>query len=357
MAASVSDIVVIGGGVIGAATGYYLAKFGKKVTLLEKDFLCAGSTGRCIGGIRQQFSSETSIRVMMESIELFKNMKEELGRDVEWYEGGYLMMAHSEQKKKDLLNAMQVQKKCGVKVDFLDTKECAKLVPVLNTEGLIGATWCRHDGQANPFLVVRGYSDGIQRFGGKVLLSKPVTAIDRKGGGFGVRTADGEMAGLDLPVVPERHEAVITEAIGKMFDPMLVDYRPDGCYFNQRRDTGQIIGCYTPDPRVDGHRKDTTFDFLKQMGRRMVRLVPALKPLCILRQWAGSYEMTPDGNPLTGETNVKGFWVSAGMCGHGFMFGPRLGQLLAQFMSTGKSDISLAEFQPHRKFGKAELLR
>ncbi|MCS7258511.1 MAG: FAD-binding oxidoreductase, partial [candidate division WOR-3 bacterium] len=167
----------------------------------------------------------------------------------------------------------------------------------------------------------------------------------------------GKLVGLDLPVEPERHESLVTEACERLFDPMLVDYRPDGCYFVQNYKTGHFIGCYTPIPNDPGDHIDASSVFLTEMPRRMVRLVPKLRYLKVLRQWAGSYEMTPDGNPIVGPTPIEGFYVSVGMCGHGFMFGPALGKLLAEMIIEGKSSIPLDEFSFARSFDKKELMK
>ncbi len=372
-----ADVLIIGGGIIGCAAGYYLAKAGRKVIVFEKGHLCAGSTGRCIGGIRQQFSSPSTIRAAMDSIEAFRSMEKEFGHSVEWFAGGYLLMAHSQEKKRDIIAAMEIQRSQGVPVNFLTPADVKEIVPQLVTDGLLGAAYCAEDGQANPFLVVKGYADGIQRAGGLVLRHTPVTEIEVRNGkvvsvaasgtrysGEAVLNAGGpyapeiaRMAGLELPIFPERHEAMVTEGVERQFDPMLVDYRPEGCYFYQRRDSGQFIGCYTPKEVVPGTREDTTFEFFTELPRRMMRLVPSVADICVLRHWAGSYEMTPDGNPLLGKTEIGGFFVAAGMCGHGFMLGPAMGRLTAELITSGKTYMPIADFSPARKFDRKELLK
>lgn len=372
------DAIVIGGGIIGAATGYYLAKKGLKVYLFEKEFPCSGSTGRCIGGIRQQFSHELSIQVMLESIKIFSTLEQEFYKPLEWFQGGYVFLAHSEEKKNDYLSAISIQKKFGLPVEFISVDGCLKIVPGLNPEGLIGGAYCPTDGQANPFLVTYGYLDGIKRLKGKIFDYTEVVKINLDGdkvrsvithkgdefyspvilnaaGPFARNI--GKMTGLDIPVYPDRHESMVTEACERLFDPMIVDYRSDGCYFVQNYGTGHFIGCYTPEPIVPGERVDATDEFLTEMPRRMVRLVPALKNLKVLRQWAGSYEMTPDGNPIVDRTPIKGFYISAGMCGHGFMFGPALAKFMAEMITAGESSIPLDDFALNREFKKAEAMK
>lgn len=368
------DAIVIGGGIIGTATGYYLSCKGVKVLLLEKDFLTAGSTGRCITGIRQQFSTPTTIKTAMESVRLFSSMADEFGFDVEWKDSGYIFLAHSQDLVNMLKQNIAIQTQFGLNVEFITAEECQKIVPLLDINGLIGGAWCSSDGQSNPFLVVRGYAEGIRNNKGQVEIDSEVVRIGTNNGRVqSVTTAAGDtysapiiinaagpwakdvgkMAGLELAVEPDRHEALITEGVQYDGIPMLVDYRSDGGYFVQRV-TGQLIGCFTPEKKVPGFSTESTLEFLAEMSRRMCRLVPALENVAILRQWAGSYCMTPDGNPIVDKTDLKGYYCAVGMCGHGFMLGPALGSYLAQYITDGSWAIPMEEFAYGRSFGERE---
>jgi sarcosine oxidase subunit beta len=374
---STADVIIIGGGIIGCATGYYLAEKGFKVHLLEKDYLTAGSTGRCIGGIRQQFSTELSIRVAMESMKKFVAMSADLGQDVEFHQGGYLFLAHSEEKKETYLKLIEIQRGMGLDVEYIGAEEIEKLVPGINPAGLLGGTYCPSDAQANPFLIVDSFAKKI-REKGDVRVHKHVTGICvEKAGVMTVTTSDGDtyqapivvnaagpnardiakLIDLDLPIYPERHEAMITEQMERFFDMMIVDYRPDGCYFNQKWGKGSIIGCYTPIPNVPGLDLGTSFEFAKEMGRRMARIIPRLGDVKIMRQWSGSYEMTPDGNPILDRSSVEGFWVVGGMCGHGFMLGPEIGWLAAEYIAEGKPPYDISEFAIDREFAGKEVMK
>jgi sarcosine oxidase subunit beta len=374
---STSDVIIIGGGMIGTAIGYYLSKKGLTVQLLERDYLTAGSTGRCIGGIRQQFSTELSIKVAMESMKKFAAMKDELGQDVEFHQGGYLFLAHSEKKKETYLKLIEIQQKMGLDVEYVSTKAIEGLVPGINPDGLLGGAYCPSDAQANPFLIVDGYAKEIRKKG-DVMPYHEVTDIKiEKGRVTSVTTKNNttfhapivvnaagpfvkeiaQMVHLELPVYPERHEAMITEQMERFFDMMIVDYRPDGCYFNQKWGKGSIIGCYTPIPNVPGLDLGTSFEFAKEMGRRMARLIPRLNDIKIIRQWSGSYEMTPDGNPILDKSEVDGFWVVGGMCGHGFMLGPEIAWLAAEYISEGKPPYNIDEFSLARDFKGKEVMK
>ena len=123
------DVIIVGGGIIGTATGYYLSKRGRKVLLLEKDFLTAGSTGRCITGIRQQFSTPATIKASMASVELFKGMKDELGMDVEWMDSGYMFMAYDQAKVEAFKKNIEIQRQFGLDVSFITPEEAKAMVP------------------------------------------------------------------------------------------------------------------------------------------------------------------------------------------------------------------------------------
>lgn len=374
-----SDIIIIGGGITGAATGYNLAKGGLKVLLFEKSHLCSGSTGRCIGGVRQQFTSASSIKLMMRSVQLYAQMDQELGTEVHWHPGGYLFMAHDEDKKKGFLGNIKVQQAAGLKdVRWVDAHEAREIVPLLNVDGLLGGSYCPSDGQAYPFAVVNGYAQKIKQLGSRIFTFSEVVGILSAGGKVsGIKLASGAehfapvvinaagpwakeagaLAGIEVPVEPERHEALITEGVEYLGIPMLVDYRSDGGYFQQFAHNGQFIGCYSPSPNVPGHAADSTFEFLTDMPRRMLKLVPALAEVKVIRQWAGSYEMTPDGNPVMDQTPLKGFYVLGGMCGHGFMLGPAMGEAMAEFVRSGSAKPRYPEFALGREYAQAETMK
>lgn len=369
------DIVVIGAGIMGMSAAYYLSQSGQKLAVVDMAYIGSGSTGRCIAGIRHQFSTPTSIGIMKENVALFSQMEEEFGFSVEFHQGGYLLLAHSPEMVDIFTSNIAIQKKEGINVSLLSPEEAKSIVPKLNAADLLAAAFCPDDGQASPFAVMKGYKEGIEKNRGEFYLHNPVQKFT-KDTNFNLTLKDGtvieaekvllcagpwtkelgEKVGLNLPLFPERHEAVITERMPRMIEPMIVDYRKDGCYFQQLL-TGQIIGCFTPYPNVPGTNKDSSREFLLEIGKRMVRLVPELEDAAILRHWAGSYNMTPDGNPIVDKTPVDNLFLSSGMCGHGFMFGPSLSKHLAHFVLHGEWDIDFSEFTFDRSFEGHESLK
>jgi len=369
------DVAVVGAGIIGCATARYLAKEGAKVAVIEREFPGSGSTFCCISGIRQQFSTAASIDLMRESLALFGGMSDEFGFGVDFHQGGYLLLAHQPELMQTFRKNVALQRSRGVEVFLLDPAEVSSLQPQLNTEGLIGAAFCPRDAQASPFLVIKGYQRLLRENRGEVFLYNPVDRIDRDRH-FTLTLRDhtrirsekvllsagawtGPLAaqlGVELPLAPERHEALITEKVPRFIEPMIVDYRRDGCYFQQLV-TGQFIGCYTPHPPVPGIHHQASVEFLPSMARRMTRLIPRLSRLSVLRHWAGMYTMTPDGNPIVDQSKIEDLYIAAGMSGHGFMFGPAIGKYLSHFMLHGVWQKDFGEFAIDRQFTGAETLK
>ncbi|MEJ2248880.1 MAG: FAD-binding oxidoreductase [Candidatus Lokiarchaeota archaeon] len=187
-------------------------------------------------------------------------------------------------------------------------------------------------------------------------------------GAFAQSVAD--MAGQDALVEPESHEAGITEPVSDFLSTMVVDITPkkdpifgdsENYYFYQTKE-GQIIFCITPNPPIKGIDKRETSSFLPQISKRMINLLPRLKNIKVRRTWRGLYPMTPDGNPIIGETDLKGYINAVGLCGQGFMLGPGLGELLSKLISkkeslSHKESLILEDFSINREFDTEEKLK
>ncbi|KUK14660.1 MAG: FAD-binding oxidoreductase [Synergistetes bacterium] len=371
-----AEVVIIGGGIQGCAVAYNLAKMGcRDVVVLEKNTIASGSTGRCAAGIRAQWGTEMNCRLGIASIEIFENLSEELGADIGLHQGGYLMIAYRESEFEQLKRNVALQNSLGIKSRVISADEAKELCPLLNTEGAVGFTYHHRDGHADPLLTTFAYAEAAKRLGVEIYSFTEAVGIDVNNGKVrGVRTNRGfistgvvvncagpyarevaAFAGVDIPIYPERHEILVTEPIERVSKPMLMSF--SGNFYIQQRPHGSFIMGYGPEEHLKSHALNSTWEFLEGMARKFVRLLPRLSGLRVVRQWAGSYEMSPDAQPILGRVEeVEGFYISAGFSGHGFMFGPITGKLMAELILSGETSIPI-DMLSYRRFQRGELIR
>ena len=378
------DVIVIGAGSVGLPAAKSLAE--KKLDVLVIDNQTSPgqkNAKKAIGGIRATHSDYGKIKISQRSIEIFTEMKEAYGHDIGWMANGYSYPAYNEKDEKLLKALMQVQHSFGLNITWLSAEEYQELVPGINMEGLRGSTYSPEDGSASPLLSANAYYFICKELGVNFNFRENVTSmnfensltevITDKGSyktkyvvnaaGNGAR-AIGKMAGLDLPVYPDCHEAAITEPVKPFFGPMVVDIRPaegsQNYYFYQNNE-GQVVFCITPDPQILGTCSESTSVYFPLVAKRMVKLYPRLANLKVRRSWRGQYPMTPDGFPIVGfPREMPHYFNLVGMCGQGFMLGPGMGELTARCITNSKNeddDLILASFDMYRDFSGIEALK
>lgn len=349
------DVAIIGAGVTGAALAYELARRGiRDVVVLERRFPCAGATGRCGGGIRQQFSTPHNIRLAMESVRRFESLSEELGVDIEFIQGGYLILAETQKERKAQKEAVALQNELGLPSRLLSPEEAVDILPLLDGSTIASATYCPTDGHANPFRVVEGYLSRAREMGVSLEKGAEVTGLKIQGSRVvGVETTRGKispgvvvnaagawsgkiarMAGVELPNVPIRHEIAITEPVQPFMEVMVISLH-NGIYFSQTKE-GQVIGGIGLPGEKPGYDLSSSLEFLRVYARELLRYVPALGQLSVLRQWAGLYDVTPDAQPILGPTpGLENLIQANGYSGHGFMIAPAVAMQLADYIEKG----------------------
>jgi sarcosine oxidase, subunit beta len=379
------DVIIIGAGSIGTPSSFYLAKDKYKVLVIDANkSVGQGSNKTAIGGIRATHSDLAKIFLCSRSIEIFSSWKENYGNDIEWVPGGYVFTAYRDQDEKTLKELMTIQKGYGLEIDWLNANELQKIVPDLNPNGLLGGTYSSKDGNASPLLANHAFYEQAKKIGSAFLFNTFVKDLIIDHGSIkGVVTNQGsfyapivinaagasageigKMAGIHLPIMPDSHEAGITEPVSRFLNPMIVDMRPFGkssnFYFYQHY-TGQIVFCLTPLPNIWGLDTRETSEFLPLVARRLIEILPKLQNIRVRRTWRGLYPMTPDGFPIIGFIpEVNGFLQAAGMCGQGFMLGPAVAELIVRVVNnhlTKKDLIVLNELSPQRQFFSEEILK
>ncbi len=372
-----ADIVIVGGGIMGLATAYNLAKHHgiTNVTVLEQSYLCSGASGRNGGGVRAQFSSETNVRLMQESLRICREFAREMRINVWFRQGGYLFLVRSEEARRNLEASVRVQNECGHPTRLLGPAEAREVVPELDTEGVVAAAYNPDDAVVFPWPFVWGYAKGAEKEGVEISTFTEVVGFETQGRKItAVRTNKGTiktnrvvnacgawspgvaaMLGVHLPNRPHRHEICSSEPLKPWLTPLVADLS-NGLYFSQST-RGEVVGGISNHDVPDGLDMRSSHAFLALYARALTRTVPVLGSVKILRQWAGCYDLTPDQNPIVGQVDeVDEFFQVSGFMGHGFMMAPVMGRLLAQHIAEG-TDLPLFERWALRRFKEGRLLK
>ncbi|HJQ32558.1 MAG TPA: FAD-binding oxidoreductase [Pyrinomonadaceae bacterium] len=356
-----AEVVIIGGGVVGASVAYHLAARGcRDVVVLERGARPGeGSTGRATGGFRAQFGTEVNIRLSLLSREKLINFREETGVDPGFKQYGYLFLARAENELAALVNAQSLQHECGLKeARAVSVEEIADLNPALHLEEIKGGVYCPTDGFIRPLEILRGYTEAATRLGVRFLYGATLESARRKGtrvenlsttadkisAGAYVNAAGawaGEVAkkaGVEIPVTPLRRQVAITHPFDQLPEEMpMTIYAGDG--FHLRVRDGRVLLLWPDDPRAadpfDTNVQDT---WLNEVVAKARARVPVLRHAEIDREgcWAGLYEMSPDKHALLGRAEgTDNLYLANGSSGHGVMHAPALGQLLAEQILDG----------------------
>lgn len=382
-----AEVVIIGGGIVGASIAYHLTESGcTNVLVLEREpHLGRGSTGKSMGGVRVQFSSEINIRLSLYSLDFFARFEQVAGCAAGYRPQGYLFVATTEKQMAYLRANYELQTACGVKtVELLSPTEVLKHMPQLRSDDIVGGSFSSTDGFVDPYSVLTGLIECAAQKGARLWKGAEATAILQDAQGItGVETTRGRiatrtvvsaagawaaqvaaLAGVELPVEPLRRMLVPTEpflAIARDA-PMTIDmatgfhFRPEG--------RGVLLAWNDPE-EVPGFK--TNFDpaFIEKVLVRAVDRVPCFEALEVnpKRAWAGLYEMTPDHYPILGPVlQVPGFHLANGFSGHGVMHSPATGKVLADLILKGRSDLidaralDLARFAEGRQIYETALL-
>jgi sarcosine oxidase subunit beta len=360
-----ADVVIAGGGIMGCALAYQLAKRKVDVLLLERETLGSQSTGKCAGGVRQQFSIEANVRLQQLSVGMLGSFEDETGHPADFRQIGYLFVFTQAQQVEDFRHNMDMWHRVGLtEARWVDPAEAAKMVPVLNVDDVLGCTFCPTDGIASPADVTSGYAAAARRLGARLQEGVEVTGLDVAAGRVqGVRTSAGDiatrmvincagpwaasigrMAGLEIPVLPFRRHIAVTGPFPAVprTTPMTVDFHTS-LYFHPEGD-GVLIGM-SDRTEPPGFVTDTNSEFLEKMFEQAARRAPALAGAGVKTAWAGLYESTPDHQAILGPVqDLEGFWCAAGFSGHGFMQAPAAALLVTQLLLDKKSEIDITPF-------------
>jgi sarcosine oxidase subunit beta len=376
---SAYDVVIVGGGVHGLATAYYLAaNHGiTNVAVLDKGWLGGGNSGRNTAIIRSNYLTPEGVRFYDRSVKLYEELSAELNFNVMFSQIGHLTLAHTDSSMRTMHWRAEVNKLQGVKSEVIGPAEIKKLVPYLDVSErtrypILGALYHLPGGIIRHDAVNWGYARGADAFGVHIHQNTEVIGIDVAAGKVtGVRTSRGniatgavlnatagwstliaDMAGVELPIESFPLQAAVTEPVQPFLGAVVVSASLHA-YVSQT-ERGELVLGASVDPFAS-YSMDGTLEFIEEVASNILGLMPSLDKVRILRQWAGICDMTPDFSPVMGLTPVSGFYVDVGWGTYGFKAGPVAGEAMAQCIANGRTPQPIAGFALDR-FERGELM-
>jgi sarcosine oxidase, subunit beta len=363
------DVVIVGGGVHGLATAYYLAADHgvRNVAVLEKSYIGSGGSGRNTAILRSNYLTPEGVRFYDRSVKLYEHLAAELNFNVMFSQRGHLTLAHNDSSLRTMRWRAEVNKLQGVDSEVIGPDEIRKLVPYLDTSAttrypVLGTLYHPPGGIVRHDAVVWGYARAADAYGVHIHQQSEVVAIDVDGGRVsGVRTADGhriatgavlnatagwstlisDMVGVRMPVQTFPLQAAVTEPVRPFLDTVIVSGALH-VYVSQT-DRGELVIGASVDPFASYSTRGS-LEFAEGVAGHVLQLMPALSKVRLLRQWAGLCDMTPDFSPIMGPTPVDGFYLDIGWGTYGFKAGPVAGEAMADCIVNARSPEIISVF-------------
>ncbi len=361
---STADVVIVGGGVMGCAIAYNLAKEGLKPVVVEKSDIGGEASGSNGGGVRQSARNLKEMPLAMESVRMYGELHEELGMDVEYVQKGNLRLCTNSDEFETLRQSVENQKAVGLDLEMLDRQQVLELNPYIG-DTVIGASFCATDGHVNPFLVTYGFFKRARELGARFLTGERVRNIRlQKGRVTGVVTDKGtlqtdtvvnaagvagrdvcNMVGLDIPMRPVFSEALITEPYPPLFPQMFGHTR--GLFYGRQTVHGPFFwGGFVGTEQYIHREGKPLFHYIgPSISRSVIEYFPLLKDLHVIRMWSGLIAAMSDGLPVLGLTEeVPGLILCTGFSGHGFGLAPLIGRLMSELIMDCNVSMPIHDF-------------
>jgi len=366
-----ADVIIIGSGIIGSSTAYYLAQKGQSVIVLEKEKIIGyGGSSRNGGGVRQSGRDKRELPLAMHSVQnLWPHLSEELDTDVEYYQEGNLRLGKSEEHLKILQGLTDDAVSQGLDVKMISGEEVREICPHLSDE-VTGASWCPSDGHANPLLATLAFYRKARQLGVSFLTEQNVLSIKKiKGRARRVVTSTGEYeaekiilaagyesraisqtVGIDVPMTKILVDTLITDVQPPMFCQMLGTAMAD-FYGHQTTHGSFVFGGTAPLKIADVHEKSPHPPVIATAGtcRGVLGYLPSLKNTKVVRTWVGCLDQCVDKVPAISQVEeVPGLIIACGFSGHGFGIAPAVGTILSQLACDEPPSIDISELSHDR---------
>jgi glycine/D-amino acid oxidase-like deaminating enzyme len=386
-----ADVLVIGGGVIGASSCYYLSKKNLKVALVEKSGIATGASGSCDGFIFLQSKKDNDlISLTRESLKIFENLSEELSYDIEFEKCGGLVIRSGSETSGDFLDFGQFQE-MGIKVELLDNKQLREIEPFISGKAAAGAAFCKDEGQVNPINLTIGFALAARKNGAELLTGKEVREIEvsSEGGlkkikrvllGDGTEIVAkevlcccgawsgmlGTLLGIEIPIMPRRGNLIVTETLPEILHHVILDYDYICCKFDESKELGFTIEQAKSGNLIIGSTREFAgfydgYDFskIKSILKRAAYFFPLIKDVSVIRIFSGFRPFSKDFKPLIGSIpGFSNFSIAAGHEGDGIALSPVTGKIISKLIAdklkeepqnTGMfKGINIEKFSPGR---------
>ena len=361
MAIIKSDVIIIGGGIVGCSIAYELIKRRFSVVLLEKSSVGDEASGRNGGGVRQQNRHKAELPLAKAAVKLWTELEEELDCDLEYRQTGNLKLVRSTEEYRLYRKNVEVENKMGIKVEFLSPEETRSLLPFLSKDiELLGATYCSTDGSANPLLVTKAIARAAKRLGVQIREYEALKALKVKNERItSAITEENEYQALvfvisagpwarsickqidlDIPLTIKKAQILMTEPL----PPLIREFiSADVGYMRQTLNGGFLLGI--PSMPYAHFDNIITLKAFSEAAKGYLNLFPFFKHVKIIRGWAGLTAWTPDQLPIIDKApDIAGLYLTTGFSGHGFCLGPIIGKLITQWIVDGSPSLDLSPF-------------
>jgi len=359
-----ADVVIIGGGVMGCSIAYNLAREGLKPVVIEKSDIGGEASGANGGGVRQSARNLKEMPLAIESIQIYGQLHEELGMDLEYVREGNLRLCTSEEELDTMRKSVENQKAANLELEMLDRKQVLNINPHIGDK-VIGASYCPTDGHVNPFLVTYAFFQKAKSLGARIVTHEEVKDIrlqknkvsavitDKQtfetdlvvnaAGVAGRKVAN--MVGLDLPMRPVFSEAMITEPYPPLFKQMIGHAK--GLFYGRQTVHGPFFwGGFVGTEQFIHREGKPLFHFIgPAISNMVIDFFPILKDVNVIRTWSGLIAQMSDAIPVLGYTEeVPGFVFATGFSGHGFGLAPVIGRLIGELIMDCQTSIPISDF-------------
>ena len=356
-----ADVIVIGGGIMGCSTAYFLRRHGLSVVLLERNLTGQQASGTNFGGVRRQGRALPQLAMSNRALRIWRASRELLGSDVEFLPSGHTRVAYHAHDAEYFDDYARQARDYGLDLEVLHGAAMRRRFPFLGPD-VLAASISPLDGHANPRLAAPAFARAARALGADIRENASVRRVERTATGFRVETVAGES------LVAERLAICAgawTNALASQFGesaPLTVRYvfrssmgvytsiKEESIYFRQIPRGNLILGGGPPGPADAATSRAAVLpeNTLGQL-RQFRRLVPGVAPLHIIRVWSGVESYLPDGEPVIGKSGTTdGLYYAFGFSGSGFQIGPGVGETLAELIATGRSEIDLQPFRIQR---------